>query len=249
MKGVILAGGLGSRLSPLTDVTNKHLLPVWDKPMIYYPIRTLLESGIQDIMIVTGGSWAGDFIKLLGTKKFMSLVCEGLPIQSVNFHYTYQDGDGGIPDALRYAKHFVDGDNVCVILGDNIFQTGCCTEFIQSYQKEGGKILLKEMDNPERFGVAALSGNKIIHLVEKPLDNISPYAITGIFCFDSQVWGIIDTLSPSRRGELEVVDIHNQYLSKNQLEYSICYGWWSDAGTFESLYQSSRFIRGINKNI
>jgi len=235
MKGVILAGGFGTRLLPLTAVTNKHLLPVFDKPLIYYPIQTLVEAGITEIMIVTGGSWAGDFLQLLGNgKKAFG--------GHVNLHYTYQDGAGGIPVALSYAKDFVNGEDVCVILGDNVFEKDVAIDFVQSFTK-GGRVLLKEVEDPQRFGVAVVTGDKITRIVEKPKELISNLAITGLYCFDSQVWDFIDTLAPSDRGELEVTDLHRYYLQKEELEYKVCSGWWTDAGTFESLYKAATYAR------
>ena len=235
MKGVILAGGYGSRLMPLTAVTSKHLLPIYDRPMIYYPIRTLIEAGVREIMIVTGGNWAGDFLQLLGNGKK-----EFGP--DVNIHYTYQDGAGGIPAALHYAKDFVDGDNVCVILGDNVFEPGVATDFICSFKK-GGKILLKQVPDPNRFGVAVVRGPKVTHIAEKPKEHISNLAITGLYCFDGRVWDVIDRLEPSARGELEVTDLHLYYLRREELEFSVCKGWWTDAGTFESLFRAGAYVR------
>jgi glucose-1-phosphate thymidylyltransferase len=234
MKGIILAGGNGTRLGDLTKISNKHLLPVWDKPMIYYPIQTLINQGIYDIMIVTGGNWAGGFLQLLGNgKKTFG--------DRVNLHYTYQEGAGGIPDALKYARDFSDGDNVCVILGDNVFDPkmkNFATDFTH-----GGKILLKEVSDPNRFGVAVLEYDDIINIVEKPKQYISSYAITGIYCFDNRIWNLIDNLKQSLRGELEITDIHRYYLDRKELQYQIFDGFWSDAGTFESLHIASNHMK------
>jgi len=241
MKGVILAGGYGSRLLPLTAVTNKHLLPIYDKPMIHYPIATLVGAGVTEIMIVTGGNWAGDFLQLLGNgKKTFG--------PEVNIHYTYQDGAGGIPAALHYAKDFVDGDDVCVILGDNVFEPGVTEDFIRSFDS-GGRILLKEVDDPHRFGVAVVRGPKVTHIIEKPKEYISPLAITGLYCFDRRVWDVIDRLEPSERGELEVTDLHLYYLRSGELSFRVCDGWWTDAGTFESLFRAGAYIRDTLREI
>jgi glucose-1-phosphate thymidylyltransferase len=240
MKGVVLAGGYGTRLSPLTKVFNKHLLPVWREPMIYHPIKTLVEAGVREIMIVTGGNSAGDFLELLSNGKSAFG-------DDVELSYTYQDGAGGIPAALRYARDFSDGDAVCVILGDNIFEPGVATGFIRGFQG-GGRIFLKEVHDPNRYGVAVLEGSKIRGMIEKPQDYISPYAITGLYCFDGAVWDVIDTLTESARGELEVVDIHRHYHRSGNLSYEICEGWWTDAGTHESLYQASTLMRDHERN-
>jgi len=235
MKGVVLAGGYGTRLGDLTKVTNKHLLPVFDRPMIYYPIQTLVEAGVTEIMIVTGGNWAGDFLQLLGNgkKAFGS---------DVNIHYTYQDGAGGIPAAMHYAKDFVDGDDVCVILGDNIFELGEATDFIKGFSG-GGQILLKKVEDPQRFGVAVVRGSKVTNIAEKPQEFISSLAITGLYCFDCRVWDVIERLEPSTRGELEVTDLHLYYLRRDELTFKVCEGWWTDAGTFESLFRAGAFVR------
>lgn len=238
MKGVVLAGGNGTRLLPLTKVTNKHLLPVWREPMIYHPIKTLVDAGIKDIMIVTGGNSAGGFLELLSNGK----AAFG---PDVNLSYTYQDGAGGIPAALSYARDFADGDDVCVILGDNIFEPGCATDFIQSFQG-GESIFLKEVDDPNRYGVAVVRNGTIVDMIEKPSQYVSPYAITGLYCFDSRVWPVIDKLVPSARGELEVVDIHRYYHRLGELEWGVCLGWWTDAGTHESLHAASVLMKGSN---
>lgn len=235
MKGVILAGGYGTRLGNLTKVVNKHLLPVWDQPMIYHPIRTLVEAGVTDIMIVTGGR-PGDFIRLLGSGKQFH--------PDLNLHYVYQDGAGGIPAALNCARQWVGTDSVCVLLGDNIFEPGAATNFIRTY-KGGGRIFLKEVPDPNRFGVAVLRNGDITHIQEKPQEHISPYAITGLYLFDMRVWNVIDQLQPSDRGELEVVDIHRHYLKLRELEYQICDGYWTDAGTHESLFRANALAREI----
>jgi len=241
MKGVILAGGLGSRLQPCTLVTNKHLLPVYDRPMIYYPIQALMNAGIKDILIVTGGQFAGDFLKLLGNGKFFGL-------KHVN--YTYQEGEGGIADALSLAEYFAEGDSVCVILGDNIIE-GNIKQAADSYRKQGGgaKILLKEVDDARRFGVAEIDGGKVTRIVEKPKQPKSNYAVTGIYFYDNTVFEFIKGLSPSDRGELEITDVNNLYLKQGNLTHDVLEGWWTDAGTFESLRKATNLVAesGANK--
>lgn len=231
LKGIILAGGLGKRLYPLTKITNKHLLPVYCKPMIYYPIQTLVDAGIQDILIVTGGNHAGEFLRLLGNGKEFGLK---------HINYTYQEGEGGIADALKLAEYFADNDKVVVILGDNIIEKSikkAVDEF--RAQPKGAKILLKEVEDPERFGVAELKGKKIISITEKPKKPKSNYAVTGIYMYDNRVFDIIKTLRPSGRGELEITDVNNAYLKKNELTYSMLDGWWTDSGTFDSLLRAN----------
>ncbi len=234
MKGIILAGGLGSRLFPLTKVTNKHLLPVFNKPMIFYPIETLVNAGIKDILIVTGGNAAGDFLKLLGNGKAFGLK---------HINYTYQEGEGGIADALGLAAHFAHGQKVAVILGDNIIEDDI-TPFVKNFanQKSGARIFLKEVNDPERFGVAEFKGRKIAKIVEKPKSPKSHMAVAGIYMYDSYVFDIIKTLKPSRRGELEITDVNNAYIKKGNLEYDVLKGYWTDAGTFESLYRANRLV-------
>ena len=238
MKGVILAGGLGTRMLPLTKVTNKHLLPVYDKPMIYYPIHTLLHAGITSILVVTGGNHAGDFLMLLGNGKELGIA---------DLHYTYQEGHGGIADALKLAEDFADGDRICVILGDNIAERSIKIH-VDKYkqQKSGAKILLTEVPDPQRFGVATVVKGKVTKIVEKPKKPESKYAVTGIYMYDNQVFEIARTLKPSGRGELEITDVNNHYLKKGELTADILDGWWSDAGTFESLYRASHLIRKSN---
>ena len=233
MKGIVLAGGYGTRLDPLTRQINKHLLPVWSKPMIYYPIQTLLEAGVRDIMIVTGGQ-QGDFLRQLGSGRDFD--------PALNLHYTYQEGAGGIPDAMRCARNFVGDDPACVILGDNIFAPGSGKDFTEGFEK-GGRILLRKVDDPNRFGVAVIRDDRITHIQEKPEEFISPYAITGLYCFDNRVWDVIDTLKASDRGELEVTDIHRYYLKLGELDHRFCGQWWTDAGTFESLYMAGVLAR------
>lgn len=231
MKGVILAGGLGKRLYPLTKITNKHLLPVFCKPMIYYPLETLLEAGIHDILIVTGGSNAGDFLRLLG---------DGAEFGNCHLNYTYQQGEGGIAQALSLAVHFVGKDKVIVILGDNIIEKSIAP-YVEKFQKQpaGARILLKEVEDPERFGVAEIRGQRIVSIEEKPKYPKSNYVVTGIYLYDSTVFDVVKTLKPSSRGELEITDVNNFYVSKGLMEYDTLNGWWSDAGTFDSLLRAN----------
>jgi len=241
MKGIILAGGLGTRLYPLTKVTNKHLLPVYDKPMIYYPIQTLINAGIDDILIVTGGNNAGDFLKLLGNGKEFGLK---------HINYTYQEGEGGIAEALRLAEFFASGERICVVLGDNVIE-GNIRRAVDNFekQKEGAKILLKEVPDPQRFGVAEIKGNRIIRIEEKPKEPKSSYAVIGIYLFDHDVFNAIRTLKPSGRGELEITDVNNRYIEKGLMTWDILEGWWTDAGTFESLLRANQLVAqtGANK--
>ena len=241
MKGVILAGGLGTRLYPLTKITNKHLLPVFDKPMIYYPLQALVNSGIRDILIVTGGNHAGDFLKLLGNGKEFGL-------QHVN--YTYQEGEGGIAAALDLAEYFSEGEKICVILGDNIIEKNI-VHAVRAFEKQerGAKILLKEVPDAHRFGVPEVRDGRILRIEEKPQDPPSNYAVIGIYMYDPEVFRIIKTLKPSDRGEMEITDVNNEYLRRGTLTYDVLEGWWTDAGTFESLLRASRLVAetGANK--
>lgn len=234
MKGVILAGGLGSRMMPCTKVTNKHLLPVFNKPMIYYPLNTLVNGGLKDIMIVTGGNNAGDFLRLLGNGKEFGLK---------DISYSYQEGEGGIAEALKLAENFADNDKVIVMLGDNIIKDDI-SEAVKEFEKqpEGAKIFLKEVDDPQRFGVAEIKDGKVINIVEKPKDPKSNYAVIGIYMYDKNVFEIAQTLKPSARGELEITDVNNEYIKRGAMTYSIVNGWWTDAGTFESLYRASKLV-------
>jgi glucose-1-phosphate thymidylyltransferase len=234
VKGIVLAGGLGTRLHPLTKVTNKHLLPVFDKPMIYYPIETLVQAGIKDILLVTGGNNAGDFLRLLGNGKEFGLS---------HLDYVYQEGEGGIAEALGLARYYASGQNIAVILGDNIIEDDI-TPFVEAFRKQerGGKILLKEVPDPQRFGVAVLEGDRVVSIIEKPKDPPSRYAVTGIYMYDARVFDIIPTLKPSDRGELEITDVNNAYIEMGEMTYDTLKGWWTDAGTFESLYRANRLV-------
>ena len=240
MKGVILAGGMGTRLFPLTKVTNKHLLPVYDKPMIYYPIQCLVNAGIQDIMIVTGGNDAGDFLRLLGSGKEFGLK---------DISYTYQEGHGGIAAALGMAEHFAEGDKMVVILGDNIIE-GNIRKSVTEFQKQekGARILLKEVPDPQRFGVPNFHNGRVVSIEEKPEDPGSNFAVIGIYMYDEQVFDIVRGLVPSKRNELEITDVNNAYIEAGCLEADILEGWWSDAGTFESLHKVSNLVAETEAN-
>ena len=232
MKGVVLAGGLGTRLAPMTRVTNKHLLPVYDRPMIFYPIQTLVESGITEILLVTGGSDAGDFLRLLGNGHEFGLR---------RVHYAYQAGEGGIAEALGLAEPFAEGEPVCVILGDNILQRSI-RPHVARYPGKGATILLKEVPDPERFGVPVFDGGRIVAIEEKPTAPRSPYAVIGVYLYDARVFDIIRGLSPSERGELEITDVNNRYLGWGELSHAIIDGWWTDAGTVPSLFRAATLI-------
>ncbi len=234
MKGVVLAGGLGTRLLPMTRVTNKHLLPVFDRPMIYYPLQQLVHAGITEILVVTGGDHAGDFLKLLRNGQDFGLR---------HLHYAYQEGEGGIAEALALAEHFAAGEPVVVLLGDNVFQNPL-RDGIESYRKHpgGAWIFLKEVSDPERFGVASVVDGVITEIVEKPLKSPTGYAVTGCYIYDARVFEIIRTLHRSDRGELEITDVNNRYLADGSLGYSLVEGWWTDAGTVESLHRASGLV-------
>lgn len=234
MKGVVLAGGTGSRLFPLTKITNKHLLPIYDRPMIFYPIQTLVDAGVEDIMIVTGGRNSGDFLRLLANGKEFGLK---------HIHYTYQEGEGGIADALALAEHFADGHKICVVLGDNIIE-GNIREAADCFRAAdgGAHILLKEVQDAERFGVAEVSGDRIVGIEEKPSRPKSNYAVTGIYMYDATVFDKIRTLVPSRRGELEITDVNNAYIREGSMQFSYLDGWWTDAGTFDSLMRAANLV-------
>lgn len=240
MKGIVLAGGLGTRLNPLTKVTNKHLLPVYNQPMIYYPIQTLINAGIDDIMIVTGGNSAGDFLKLLGNGKEFGLK---------HLNYTYQEGEGGIADALSLCEHFADDEPICVVLGDNIIEKNI-RQAAEDYKKQGkgAKILLKKVHDPNRFGVPELDGDKVLQIEEKPEKPKSDYAVIGIYFYDETVFDIIKTLVPSNRGELEITDVNNHYINRGEMTWNELEGWWTDAGTFESLLHATNLVAKTGAN-
>ena len=241
MKGVVLAGGTGSRLNPLTRVTNKHLLPIYDRPMVYYPIQTLVNAGIEEILVVTGGKNAGDFLRLLGNGHDFGLK---------HINYTYQEGEGGIAHALGLAEFFAGEDLVCVILGDNIIENNIC-DAVESFKKqgEGAKILLKEVGDARRFGVAEIRGKHVIGIEEKPRVPKSNQAVIGIYLYDKTVFQKIRRLKPSGRGELEITDVNNFYIEEGKLTYEKLDGWWTDAGTFESLLRANNLVAetGANK--
>ena len=234
MKGIVLAGGTGSRLFPLTKITNKHLLPVYDKPMIYYPIATLVEAGITDLLIVTGGRNSGDFLRLLANGKEFGLK---------HLNYTYQEGEGGIAEALALAEHFAEGSKICVILGDNIIE-GSIRGTVQDFERQerGAKILLKEVSDPERFGVAEIQGHRIVGIEEKPQRPKSNYAVTGIYLYDETAFNKTRVLKPSARGELEITDVNNAYIREETMTFDFLQGWWTDAGTFESLHRAANLV-------
>jgi glucose-1-phosphate thymidylyltransferase len=242
VKGVILAGGLGTRLNPLTRITNKHLLPVYDRPMIYYPIEALVKAGIRDILIVTGGNNAGDFLRLLGN---------GAEFGLKHLNYTYQSGEGGIAEALGLAEHFADESKIVVILGDNILER-TIRPAVEAFerQEKGAKILLRRVPDPKRFGVAELDGQRVVRILEKPKNPPSDFAVTGIYMFDPTVFEFIRGLAPSERGELEITDVNNRYIEQGTMTWEELEGWWTDAGTFESLLRASNLVKegGANKD-
>lgn len=241
IKGVILAGGSGSRLHPLTRITNKHLLPIYKQPMIFYPIQTLVNAGIEDILIVTGGQNAGDFLRLLSNGKDFGLR---------HINYTYQEGERGIADALRLARYFAEGQKLCVILGDNIIENNIREATDRFLAQEcGAHVILKEVEDPERFGCPEIQAGSIVRIDEKPKRAKSNYAVTGIYFYDDTVFDKIDRVRPSWRGELEITDVNNMYVEEGTLNFSILEGWWIDAGTFESLRRATNLVgeTGANK--
>lgn len=235
MKGIVLAGGTGSRLYPLTKVTNKHLLPVGSKPMIYYPIEKLIGAGIQEVLIVTGTEHMGDVVSLLGSGKDFGC----------RFTYKVQDEAGGIAQALGLAENFVGGDTMTVILGDNVFEDDLA-DAVAGYPGEGASIMLKEVDDPTRYGVAVLDGNKITGIEEKPAHPKSNLCVTGVYMYDAQVFDYIRTLKPSGRGELEITDVNNHYIREGMMEFSVMQGWWTDAGTFDSLRRANELMHQLD---
>lgn len=234
VRGVVLAGGTGSRLFPLTKVTNKHLLPVGDKPMIFHPIEKLVEAGITDIMIISGLEHLGDVVRLLGSGKDFG----------ARFTYRVQDEAGGIAQALDLTQDFCEGHKLVVILGDNIFESSLVSH-VEAFreQKIGARLLLKEVHDPERYGVPTLDGDKIVKIVEKPQSPDSNYAVTGIYMFDDSVFDVIKTCEPSGRGELEISDVNDAYVQRGECEYDVIEGWWTDAGTFESLAHANQLLK------
>ena len=242
MKGLILAGGLGTRLRPLTNITNKHLLPVYDAPMIYYPLRALVQAGIEDIMIVCGGNHAGEFLRLLGNGSEFGLK---------HLNYTYQQNEGGIAEALGLCEHFVEDDRTVVFLGDNIIQTDL-TEPVRRFSEQpgGARILLKEVKDPRDYGVVRFGeSGEVAEIIEKPEDPPSNYAVVGIYMYDAEVFDIIKTLEPSDRGELEITDVNNAYLKRGKLKHSVLEGWWADAGaSIDSYYQTIKRVAETGGN-
>ena len=241
MKGVVLAGGSGTRLYPLTRITNKHLLPIYDKPMIYYPIQTLVNAGITDILLVTGGNNAGDFLRLLGNGREFGLK---------HLNYTYQEKAGGIAEALGLAEHFVDGHKVVVILGDNIIQ-GNIRKAVSNFeeQEKGAKVLLKEVPDPENYGVPVLEDNRILRIEEKPAKPATNMAVIGIYMYDATVFDVIRTLKPSGRGELEITDVNNAYIEAGTMTFDILEGWWADAGaSIDGYLQSNNLVAQFGAN-
>ncbi|MEW6252963.1 MAG: sugar phosphate nucleotidyltransferase [Planctomycetota bacterium] len=247
MKGVVLAGGLGTRMLPLTKITNKHLLPVYDKPMVQYPLECLVNAGVREVLLVTGGNHAGDFLRLLGNGKSLGLK---------ELHYAYQEGEGGIADALRLAEDFADGDKIVVVLGDNIIEKNIRSGVANFFsQPRGGRIYLKEVPDPQRFGVPVFEAGteagptgRIVRIAEKPADPPSSYAVIGIYMYDAQVFDFIRGLQPSARGELEITDVNNFYLEQGTLEYEVLDGWWTDAGTFDSLLRATNLVAESGAN-
>ena len=240
MKGVVLAGGLGTRLMPMTRVTNKHLLPVYDRPMVYYPLQQLVSAGIRDILVVTGGDHAGDFLKLLRNGQDFGLE---------HLRYAYQEGEGGIAEALGLAEHFAAEEPIVVILGDNIFQddlAGPMRAFSEA--PDGAQLLLKSVGDPERFGVATVEGDRVVQIVEKPDHPATSLAVTGCYMYDARVFDVIRSLDPSARGELEITDVNNRYVEWGDLRHQELTGWWTDAGTVESLYRAAELVAADRGN-
>jgi glucose-1-phosphate thymidylyltransferase len=235
MKGVILAGGLGTRLFPLTKITNKHLLPIYDRPMIHYPLKALSDAGLRDILIVTGGNHAGEFLRLLGNGREYGLN---------EIAYAYQEGEGGIADALALARPFAKGERIVVMLGDNVIEGDIrrqVTAFAE--QPKGARILLKRVPDPQRFGVPVFDGGRITAIEEKPKQPKSDYAVIGIYMYDATVFEVITTLKPSDRNELEITDVNNHYIRQGVMQHDVIEGWWTDAGTFESLFRANQLVR------
>lgn len=241
MRGVVLAGGLGTRLDPVTRVINKHLLPVYDKPMIYYPIQTLVNAGIEEILVVAGGQNAGDFLRLLGNGREFGLK---------HIDYTYQEGEGGIAEALSLASYFSRGEKLCVILGDNIIERNVVRS-VDAFRRQarGARILLKEVPDPGRYGVPCFAGGRITAIEEKPAMPRSDYAVTGIYLFDGTVFDKIGRLERSRRGELEITDVNNMYLQEGTLAWDVLEGWWGDAGTVDGLLRTAQLVAKTGANL
>jgi glucose-1-phosphate thymidylyltransferase len=241
VRGVILAGGSGSRLYPLTRITNKHLLPVYNQPMIYYPIQLLVAAGIDRILIVTGGNHAGEFLPLLGNGSAFGLR---------HLDYTYQERPAGIADALALARHFVAGESVCVVLGDNIFEYSVLPS-VERFEKQGGgaRVLLSSVEHPEQYGVATLKDDRLVRIDEKPASPRSPYAVTGCYLYDSEVFELVTGLRPSARGELEITDVNNGYLERGGMQHDLLEGYWADCGeSFESYLRANNLVAAHGAN-
>ena len=238
MKGIVLAGGLGTRLYPITKITNKHLMPVYNKPMIFYPIRTLIDAGVEEVLVVTGGNNAGDFLRVLRNGEEFGLK---------QLFYRYQEGEGGIAAALALAEDFAGSDSICVILGDNIYENSL-KKSAETFMQigKGARIHLKQVENPQRFGVPVMDGERIVRIEEKPKAPRSNYAVTGLYMYDSSVFEIIKTLKPSGRGELEITDVNNEYIQRGTMSWEVVEGWWSDAGTFDSLLRANILVASQN---
>jgi glucose-1-phosphate thymidylyltransferase len=239
MKGVILAGGSGSRLAPLTRITNKHLLPLYDRPMVTHAVEALVEAGVQELMLVTGGTHAGEFFRLLGN---------GHEYGIDRLFYAYQERSGGVAEALGLAERFVDGDKVCVLLADNVFEQSL-RPVVENFeqQERGALVVLYEVEDEEHLrhlGVAELEGDRVVRIVEKPAEPASRYGVTGLYFYDEQVWECLPTLQPSGRGELEITDVINWYLDRDQVEFEVIDGYWGDAGeSIEAYYDVNDFVR------
>ncbi len=242
MKGVVLAGGLGTRLRPLTSITNKHLLPVYDRPMIYYPLQTLADAGIKDVMVVTGGNSAGSFMHLLG---------DGREFGFNSLNYAYQTGEGGIAEAIGLSRAFIGGENFVVILGDNILENSIA-EHVNAFEKQssGARILYKRVKDPRDYGVAEIENGKVISIVEKPQNPVSDFAVIGVYMYDNKAFDIIEELKPSGRGELEVTDLNNAYIQRGEMQANEISGWWSDCGaSIENLLEANNRAAEIRKGI
>ncbi|MCK5786646.1 MAG: NTP transferase domain-containing protein [Candidatus Sabulitectum sp.] len=242
MKGVVLAGGLGTRLRPLTSITNKHLLPVYDRPMIYYPLQTLADAGIRDVMVVTGGNSAGSFMHLLG---------DGREFGFRSLNYAYQTGEGGIAQAIGLARTFTGGEKFVVILGDNILENSIA-EHVESFreQQSGARILYKRVKDPRDYGVAEIVDGKVTAIVEKPSNPASDFAVIGVYMYDNKAFDIINELKPSNRGELEVTDLNNAYIHRGEMQANEISGWWSDCGaSIENLLEANNRAAEIRKGI
>lgn len=237
LRGVILAGGLGSRLFPLTKITNKHLLPVYDRPMVHYLIQMMLDAGIRRVVLVTGGQHAGEFVRLLGDGRGMGLE---------SLQYVYQEGEGGIAAALGLVRDLTGESPIAVLLGDNLFEYSFAEHAKRfAADPKGAHLLLKEVPDPQRFGVARIRDGRVVEIIEKPKSRVSPWAVTGLYFYDHRVFDLIRRLKPSRRGELEITDVNNAYIREKEMRFSYCRGWWADCGTFDSLFRANQRMERI----